>query len=66
VNHYNEGIQNHPSLDWQLREFDQDTGATGPVRLNLDELEKSALVAFLKTLTDEDYVRDVRFSNPFK
>ena len=65
VEHYNSGIQNHPSLDWRLRDFDEATGTTSPKRLNLDELEKMALVAFLKTLTDDDYVHDVRFSNPF-
>ena len=64
VNHYNENIQNHPFLSWQLKDFDQGTGDA--IRLNLDELEKKALVAFLKTLTDEDYMQDVRFSSPFK
>ncbi len=65
VDHYNEGIQNHPSLDWRLRSFNQDTGESEPLQLNLDDFEKKALVSFLKTLTDEDYVNDVRFSNPF-
>ncbi len=56
VNHYNEGIQPHPSLDWRLR---------GPLRLNLSSAEKQALVAFLHTLTDENFIRDERFSDPF-
>jgi cytochrome c peroxidase len=38
-------------------------GITG---LNLQVSEKAALVAFLKTLTDESLVSDERFSNPFK
>ena len=67
VDHYNEGVQNHPSLDWRLKEFDWQTGESGdPLKLNLDELEKNALIAFLKTLSDENYVSDARFSNPFK
>lgn len=66
IDHYNEGIQNHPSLDWRLQKFDELSGTQQPIKLHLDELEKMALVSFLKTLTDEDYRNDVRFSNPFK
>ena len=66
IDHYNEGIQNHPSLDWRLRNFNQVTGETSPKRLHLEELEKMALVAFLNTLTDDSYVHDERFSNPFQ
>ena len=32
---------------------------------NLTDKQKSALVAFLKTLTDERFISDPRFSNPF-
>ncbi len=61
LNHYSHNIQPHPDLDKKFRNFD------GSVKhLNFDEIEKKALIAFLKTLTDDDYVRDVRFSNPFK
>ncbi len=59
VNHYNEGIKNHPNLSWHLKVNDE------PLRLGLTDLEKEALVAFLETLTDEDYLTDLRFSNPF-
>jgi cytochrome c peroxidase len=34
--------------------------------LQLTEKDQKALVAFLKTLTDESLTKDVRFSNPFK
>lgn len=61
VEHYNSGIQAHAKLDPKL------IGPDGnPRRLGLDALEKSALVAFLKTLTDEQLVRDPRFSDPFR
>lgn len=61
VEHYNSGIQAHTNLDAKL------TGPDGnPQRLNLNAMEKSALVAFLKTLTDERLVQDPRFSDPFR
>lgn len=41
------------------------TGTPKPRRLNLTPAEKNALVAFLGTLTDRDYVRDEKFSDPF-
>ncbi len=66
IDHYNEGIQGHPNLDWRLQDFDFNTGIGSPKRMNLDELEKMALVAFLKTLTDDDFLHDARFSNPFQ
>ncbi len=61
VEHYNSGIQAHPNLDRILK--DQ---AGNPRRMNLTQAEKNALVAFLKTLTDEKFVADEKFSSPFK
>lgn len=61
IEHYNSGIQPHPNLPPQLRE-----GPNGaPRRLNLSEIEKQALVDFLKTLTDQELLQDVKLSNPF-
>lgn len=60
VDQYNSHIQPHQNLDAKLRNTDG-----SPRRMNLNALEKKALVAFLKTLTDEDYVKDVKFSDPF-
>ena len=61
VEHYNSGIQAHHNLDPKF------IGPDGnPRRLGLNVMEKSALVAFLKTLTDEQLVQDVRFSDPFR
>ncbi|WP_240485122.1 cytochrome-c peroxidase [Aestuariibacter salexigens] len=60
VEHYNSGIQPHPTLSPAL------TDANGnPVRLNLTEAEKDALVAFLKTLTDETVSTEPKWSDPF-
>lgn len=61
VEHYNSGIQAHPTLSPAL------TDANGnPIRLNFTETEKEALVAFLKTLTDTSVSTNAKWSNPFK
>jgi len=61
VDHYSEGIANHPNLDDKLK------GANGEARsMNISEHEKTAIVAFLRTLSDESVLTDPKFSNPFK
>ncbi len=60
IDHYSEGIVNHPNLDFQLKKGNQ------PKRMNFTENQKQALEAYLKTLTDENLLADVRFSDPFK
>jgi cytochrome c peroxidase len=50
-------------LDFQG--FNPFTGPVLPVSLNLSNDEKADLLAFLKTLTDEDLVNDIKFSDPF-
>jgi cytochrome c peroxidase len=61
VEHYNSRIQPHRNLSFVLRGL----GANNPRRLNFDKGEKLALVAFLKTLTDNNLVTDPKFSDPF-
>ena len=61
VEHYNSGIQPHFALFASLRA----PGLRQPVRMNLSDEEKAALVAFLKTLTDETLATDPRWSDPF-
>jgi cytochrome c peroxidase len=63
VEHYNSGIQSHPNLSTTLRERGELNGA--PKRLNLSDSDKIALVAFLKTLTDNSIASEVKYSNPF-
>lgn len=65
IEHYNSGVQNHPNLDFRLKE-DLNANPQQPRKLNLSEEEKGALVAFLKTLTDPTLLQDVKFSDPFK
>ena len=61
IDHYNRGIQPHPHLDKNLMV----TSGSAPVRLNLTQEEKDALVAFLRTLTDVSFITDKKFSDPF-
>ncbi len=61
INHYSEGIQRSPNLDDVFKSWD--TGEA--IKLDLTELEKSSLIAFLHAMTDEKYLTDDRFSDPF-
>jgi len=63
VEFYSEQIQTHDDLDFRLREnFDTQGQA---VALNLSDDDSAALVAFLKTLTDNSFLSDPKFSDPF-
>jgi cytochrome c peroxidase len=61
VEHYNSGIQAHPTLSPALADVNGD-----PIRLNLTASQKAALVAFLKTLTDNSVSADPKWSTPFQ
>lgn len=56
LDHYQSGIQGHPNLSDRLEE--------GGLRFS--QSDRNAILAFLKTLTDHDMTRDVKFSNPFR
>jgi cytochrome c peroxidase len=58
IEHYNWSVRPHPNLDPRLHE----ASAHG---LALPEVEKVALIDFLKTLTDHELANDRRFANPF-
>ena len=60
VEHYNSGIQNHPTLSPALTDANNN-----PIRLNFTPEEKAALVAFLKTLTDNTLASEEKWSDPF-
>jgi cytochrome c peroxidase len=60
VEFYNSGVVNNPNLPPPLR------NPNGTVRrLNLTALQKAALVAFLKTLTDPNIATEEKYSDPF-
>jgi cytochrome c peroxidase len=66
VEFYNSGVVDNPNLPPPLRVRTGPGQPPGPpLRLNLTTTEKSALVAFLKTLTDRTLETDPRFSDPF-
>ena len=59
IEFYNSGVQAHPNLDNRLIQNGN------PRLLNLTEAEKTAMVVFLNTLTDNEFISDEKFSNPF-
>ena len=60
VDFYNAGIQPNPFLDGRLR-----TPGGAPLRLGLSLAQRDAIVAYLRTLTDQALMTDPRFANPF-
>jgi len=60
LDHYSHGIANSANLDQRLKGADN-----LPIQMNISEQEKTAIVAFLGTLTDYSMVHDPRFSSPF-
>ncbi|WP_052572818.1 cytochrome c peroxidase [Haloferula sp. BvORR071] len=57
IDHYSEGIKNHPNLSSPLR-------STGP--MHFTEEQKQALEDFLKTLTDPEIATNPAFADPFR
>ena len=60
IDHYDHGVKDGPYLDPILRDTSR-----APVRLGLTEEDKSALEAFLTTMTDSAFLSDPKFSDPF-
>ena len=60
IDHYSNGINPHPKLGDPLKD-----GEGNPLVFNINLPEKAALKAFLETLTDEKFLTDPKFSNPF-
>jgi len=55
IDFYTSGVQDHRNLDDKLK---------GSIEFSTQE--KDDLISFLNTLTDEVFISDVRFSDPFK
>lgn len=55
LNFYQHGVQDSPTLDPSLKTADG-------LGIPLDDSEKQALIAFLGTLTDEQFINDERFA----
>jgi cytochrome c peroxidase len=56
LNHYQTNVKNNPNLDPLLKKPNDTFG------IDLTEEEKINIIAFLKTLTDETFLKDERFS----
>jgi cytochrome c peroxidase len=61
IEHYSSGAIDSPFVDIRMRGFDPSRGVT----LNLSEADKDALEAFLHTFTDQTFLTDPKFSDPF-
>jgi cytochrome c peroxidase len=64
IEHYDHGVNASPQLAFLLRDH-QGAGSEFPRRLNMTEEQKQALEAFLNTLTDDAFLNDPKFSDPF-
>jgi cytochrome c peroxidase len=66
LDHYNEGIKGSSTLSPLMREAgNEERNPADRISLNLTEDEQTAIIAFLHTLTDEQFVTDSQFSDPF-
>jgi cytochrome c peroxidase len=66
MQHYNDGAKRSATLDPLIFEADNAPSGQSPeIGLNLTVPEIEAVIAFLHTLTDEQFLTDPRFSNPF-
>ncbi|AJR05092.1 methylamine utilization protein [Photobacterium gaetbulicola Gung47] len=63
VEFYNSGVQRHRILSPDLTSNGR-VGGT-PIRMNLSQAEKEALVAFLEALTDETFLNNPIYHDPF-
>lgn len=58
IDHYNEGLQDSPTLDPNLK--------SQGIGLGLTSQDKADLIAFLHTLTDTVFVNNPAYANPFQ
>ena len=67
IRHYSQGIKRHRNLDSRLQPQSSGWGqlAGGDFGFQFSPRESLALLKFLRTLTDKEFVRDPRFSDPF-
>lgn len=61
IKFYSTGIQPHANLHPNLKNEDGT-----PKQFNFSQANKNALVAYLGTLTDDDMITDITYSDPFK
>jgi cytochrome c peroxidase len=59
LNHYTSGVKSSATLDPALNQ-------NGQLGIVLTEEEKTKVIKFLKTLTDESFIKNKLFTNPFR
>ena len=59
MDHYNTGVKDSPSID-HLMQYNLDPG------LQLTDQEINDLIAFMKTLTDPNFVQNDAYASPFE
>ncbi|NUM82460.1 cytochrome-c peroxidase [bacterium] len=59
LDHYQTGAKNHPNRGIQIPSGGYGTSV-------LTEQKKADIIAFLKTLTDQSFINDPKYSDPFK
>lgn len=65
IEHYSSGVHPHENVAIAFAEGENEDEAGKISGFHLTDRQKSALVAFLKTLTDHSFTTDPRFSDPF-
>jgi cytochrome c peroxidase len=65
IEHYSSGVHPHENVAIAFAEGGNEDEAGKTSGFHLTDRQKSALVAFLKTLTDHSFTTDPRFSDPF-
>lgn len=67
MDHYNEHVQMSETLSPLIQvASNEDDLPDGVVELRLTDEEKQAVIAFLHTLSDTEFVEDERFADPFE
>lgn len=64
IEHYSSGVHPHVNLGLELNE-EGPAETFAPSGFRLTDPQKAALLAFLKTLTDDKFIADPRFADPF-
>lgn len=58
LEHYSGGIKNSPTLDARLKKSNGETG------IDLSQIDKQAVISYLKTLSDTSFISNKNFSQP--
>ncbi|QDH80992.1 cytochrome-c peroxidase [Echinicola soli] len=66
LEHYDQHIQMNSTLDILIMEASNEDILSGKaIKLHLTDSEKEAIITFLHTLTDEKFINNPKFSDPF-